>query len=369
MLSKARNFAFWKPIPPHAHQARRLSPRPLRRLSFAATEPDTDQDAAAAPPVLRDMRLSDVRGGRAGALTVFDGMRRRAVVSWNAMVAGHARHGCVHDVLETAARMHRSAAGLNEATFASVLGACARGRCLHMGWQVHCQVVKSGSEDFPIVGASLLDFYSSCLDLNAARTLFDSLHTRNDLLWSPMVVALVRFNLLSDALDLLQRMPAPRDVFAWTAVISGYARGVNEYCCKALELFVQLLAEDGVMPNEFTYDSVLRACVKMGALEFGRLVHGCLIRNGFESEQLITSALVDLYCRSGFISMGRIEDAKFVFSQMTEHDSGSYNLMIKAYANEGRLEDCQRMFEMMPRRNMCFYIPCSTARVRHYWYH
>uniref|UniRef100_J3LWZ4 Pentatricopeptide repeat-containing protein n=2 Tax=Oryza brachyantha TaxID=4533 RepID=J3LWZ4_ORYBR len=247
-----------------------------------------------------------------------------------------------------------------------------------MGRQVHGQVVKSGSEDVPIVGASLLDFYSSCLDLNASRALFVSLHARNALLWSPMVVALVRFNLLSDALDFLRRMPPPRDVFAWTAVISGYARGAIEYCCKALELFVQLLADDSVMPNEFTYDSVLRACVKLGALVFGRSVHGCLVRNGFESEQLITSALVDLYCRSGavddallvyndlqmpslitsntliagFISMGRTEDAKLVFSRMAEHDSGSYNLMIKAYANEGRLEDCQRMFEMMPRRNM-----------------
>ena len=37
---------------------------------------------------------------------------------------------------------------------------------------------------------------------------------------------------------------------------------------------------------------------------------------------------------------------------MPEQDSGSYNLMIIAYAMEGKLEHCRRMFEKMPRRNM-----------------
>lgn len=274
--------------------------------------------------------------------------------------------------------MHRAGLLLTEATFAPVLGACARGRWFRAGAQVHSQVIKSGSEDFPVVGASLLDFYSSCFDLTASRALFKSLHQKNELLWSPMVVALVRFGLLGEALNLLERTPVPRDVFAWTSVISGFTKGTTECCGKALELFVRFLADGSVMPNEYTYDSVLRACVRLGALDFGRSVHGCLIRSGFQSEQLITSALVDLYCRSdtlddallvyndlempslitsntliaGLISMGRTEDAKMIFSLMPEHDSGSYNLMIKSYAMDGRLEDCRRLFEKMPQRNM-----------------
>ncbi|XP_003581113.3 pentatricopeptide repeat-containing protein At2g13600 [Brachypodium distachyon] len=326
------------------------------------------------------MRLTALlsSGDTAAARRLFDGMRRRTVVTWNAMVAGHARCGSFLDALDLAARMHRSGVSPSEATFASVLGACARGRRLCVGAQVHCQVVKSGSENFEVVGASLLDFYSSCFDLSAAHMLFDTLHPRNERLWSPMVVALVRFNLLSDALDLLDRMPAPRDVFAWTAVISGYARGASDCCRKAIGLFVRMLADHGVMPNEFTFDSVLRACVKMGALDFGRSVHGCLLRSGFDTDKLITSALVDLYCSSdavadallvyndlempslitsnaligGLISMHMTDEAKIVFSQMPEHDSSTYNLMIKAYGIEGKLEQCQRMFEKMPRRNI-----------------
>ncbi|KAL6616085.1 hypothetical protein ACP70R_038355 [Stipagrostis hirtigluma subsp. patula] len=375
-----RGAAFLRPRPRPVHEP----PCPPCRGSSAA--PD-DHGAGAHPYAQpRDTRLSvpalPRRSGDTAAAVVrrlFDGTpRRTAASSWNAVVAGHARRGSVPDALDAAARMHRSGAGLGEAAFASLLGACARGRRLLVGAQAHCQVVKSGWEGSPVVGASLLDFYSSCLDLGAARALFQSLHPRNELLWSPMVVALVRFGLLSEALDLLEQMPAPRDVFAWSAVISGYARSGDERCGKALELFVRFLGDDGVVPNEYTYDSVLRACVKLGALDFGRSIHGCLIRSGYEAEQLITGALVDLYCScdaldeallvynalevpslitsntliAGLISMGRTEDAKMVFSQMPEHDPGSYNLMIKAYAIEGSLEDCQRMFEKMPRRNM-----------------
>ncbi|XP_047064448.1 pentatricopeptide repeat-containing protein At2g13600-like [Lolium rigidum] len=368
MLSRSRPSAFWKPRPPATH-ARRLSPR------HSSTQPHEDASIPA-----QNMRLTALLscGDTAAARRLFDDMPSRTVVTWNAMVAGHARRGNTLDALEVATQMHRSGVSPSEATYAPVLGACARGRHLRFGAQVHCQVVKSGSENLEVVGASLLDFYSSCFDLRASRMLFDSLHPRNELLWSPMVVALVRFNLPSDALELLERMPAPRDVFAWTAVISGHARGAGELCRKAIWLFVQMLADDGVMPNEFTFDSVLRACVKMGTLDFGRSVHGCLVRSGFESEKLITSALVDLYCSSdavgdallvysdlempslitsntliaGLIAVRRTEEAKIVFSQMPEHDSGSYNLMIKLYGIEGRLEHCQRMFEKMPRRNI-----------------
>ncbi|PVH35139.1 hypothetical protein PAHAL_7G111800 [Panicum hallii] len=354
-------------------QARGLQPWPPSRATSAAP----DRGAGARATEQNQVTLL-AHSAAAAARRLFDGTPGQSAVSWNAVIAGHARRGSVLDALDAAARMHCAGLSLTEATFASVLGACARGRRLSAGAQVHGQVIKSGFQNFPIVGASLLDFYSSCSDLRATRALFESLHQKNELLWSPMVVAFVRFGLLGEALDLLERMPAPRDVFAWTAVISGFAKGTTKCCIRALDLFVRFLADDGVIPNEYTYDSALRACVKLQELDFGRSVHGCLIRSGFQSEQLITSALVDLYCSSdalddallvyndlempslitsntliaGLISMGRTEDAKMVFSQMPEHDSGSYNLMIKVYAIDGRLEDCRRLFEKMPRRNM-----------------
>ncbi|KAJ1270489.1 hypothetical protein BS78_06G055700 [Paspalum vaginatum] len=363
----APSLALRRPAPLATHAGRSLGAwlpqRPLSLSLPAAADRDAEAHNAA--------QLGH-------ALNVFDGTPGRAAVSWNAVVSGYARRGSVHDALDAAAGMHRSGLPLTEATFASLLGACARGRRFRAGQQAHGQVVKSGCEGFAVVGASLVDMYSSCFDLRATRALFESLHPKNDLLWSLMVVALVRFGLLGEALELLQLTPVPRDVYAWTAVISAYAKGAHQCCGKALELFVKLLADDGVMPNEYAYDSVLRACARLGALDFGQSVHGCLIRSGFQSEQLITSALVDLYCSSdalddallvyngldrpslitsntliaGLISTGRTEDAKMVFSQMPEQDSGSYNLMIKAYAMEGKLEDCQRMFEKMPRRNM-----------------
>lgn len=360
--------------------ARGLPPSPPFYASPALSNHDSSRDTCTRPTPAALLYL----GGDTspGAHDLFDETPQRDALScgvpWNAVIARHARRGRVHEALDGFARMHRAGVGLTEATFASVLGACARGRRFGDGVQAHCQALKSRHVGFAVVGASLIDFYSSCFDLRACRTLFESLHPRNELLWSPMVVALVRFGLLSEALGLLELVPAPRDVFAWTAVISGYAKGAEECCGKALDLFVRLVADDDAMPNEYTYDSVLRACVRLKALDFGRSVHGCVIHSGFETDQLITSALIDLYCSSDALDdallvynglempslitsntliaqltmMGRTKDAKMIFSQMPEHNSGSYNLMIKACATEGNIEDCQRIFEKMPRRNM-----------------
>ncbi|KAG1367703.1 pentatricopeptide repeat-containing protein [Cocos nucifera] len=302
-------------------------------------------------------------------------MPQRTVVSWNAMISGFAKWGRTEEALTTASAMHRSGMKLNETTFSSLLSACARSGSLHLGKQTHCLVFKSGSEDFELVGGAMLHFYTSCFDVHAACQLFDSLHGRNPLLWSLMLVGFVRCNLLSDAMDLFDRMPI-RDVVSWTALISGYSHSDGE-CGEALELFLRMKGSGQVVPNEFTYDSVLRACAKLRSLDYGKMIHGCIIKCGFVSDRSIGGALIAFYCScdaandskkileqldspclstsnaliASLVSMGKIRDAELVFNQMVEHNSVSYNLMIKGYALDGRIADSKSLFEKMPCKN------------------
>ncbi|XP_072966736.1 pentatricopeptide repeat-containing protein At3g53360, mitochondrial-like [Typha angustifolia] len=303
-------------------------------------------------------------------------MSRRTVVSWNAMISGYAKWGRNEEALDMVSHMHRDGVRLNETTFSSVLGTCARSNSFDAGKQIHCLVLKSGSEDFELVGCALLNLYTSCFDIHAACRLFELLHCRNPLLWSPMLVGFVRCNLMDDALHFLERMPT-QDVVSWTALISGYARSADK-CRKALELFLHMKESGNAVPNEFTYDSVLRTCAKLGFLNYGKMIHGCLIRCGFGSDKSIRGSLIDLYCNcdavkdamlvydqlddpclsisnallGGLISIGRIRDAELVFSQMVEHNPASYNLMIKGYALDGRIVDSKRLFEKMPCKNI-----------------
>ncbi|PSS28799.1 Pentatricopeptide repeat-containing protein [Actinidia chinensis var. chinensis] len=272
--------------------------------------------------------------------------------------------------------MHRSHMRLNETTFSTVLSVCARLRSLHDGKQVHGLVLKSGSESSKLVGSALLYFYANCFEIKEAKQVFDLLHEGNELLWSLMLVGYVQCNLMSDAMDVFNRMPAC-DVVAWTALISGYLKS-EDGCEKALQLFLVMRETGEVPPNEFTFDCVLRACGRVGDVREGRIVHGLLIRYGFEFEHSIGGALIDFYCIckamddakrvydrlvnpclnasnaliEGLILMGKVDEAETIFDGLTEKNSVTYNLMIKGYSLSGRVDDSERLFSEVPQRTI-----------------
>ncbi|KAJ4950555.1 hypothetical protein NE237_027387 [Protea cynaroides] len=316
------------------------------------------------------------KGELESARNVFDEMSTRTVVSWNTMVSGYSQWGRFEEALDLVWQMHRTGMKLNETTFSSVLSACARLKSLHDGKQIHGLVLKSGSENFDLVGSSLLYFYANCFEIEDARRLFDVFHEGNVLLWSLMLVGYVQCNLMEDALHIFNKMPI-RDVTIWTTLISGYSRSENE-CEKALELFLLMRVTGEASPNEFTFDSVIRACGRLGVLDSGKVAHGLVIGYGFESDHSICGALIDCYSNCDavedakwvydqlanpslnasntliefFISMDRIEDAEMIFSQMVEKNPVSYNLMIKGYSMSNRFEDSKNLFEEMPHRTI-----------------
>ncbi|RAL51453.1 hypothetical protein DM860_010955 [Cuscuta australis] len=309
------------------------------------------------------------------ARELFDEMRDRTVVSWNTMISGYAQRGKYGEVFSFLSLMHRSRTRFNESTLCSVLSVCARSGSSWEGKQVHGLVLKSGSENFKLVGSSLLYFYSSTHEIDDAGKVFDELHQRNELLWSLMLVGYVQCNLTNDALRIFKKMPC-RDVIAWTSLISGYSK-TQQGSHKSLELFV-LMRKNGnnVVPNEFTLDCVIRACGELCALPEGKAVHGLVVRFGFESEYSIRGALIDFYCTcmetddaervysqllnpclndsnvliSGLVMAGKVEEAESVFKGLIDRNPASYNLMIKGYALGGQVEKAKKLFAEMPER-------------------
>ncbi|MFQ6669478.1 hypothetical protein Gotur_034708 [Gossypium turneri] len=310
------------------------------------------------------------------ARNLFDEMPTRTVVSWNTVISGYSKWGKFNEALALLSSMHRSDIKFNEFTFSTALSLCGRLLSLTPGKQIHCVVIKSGSESFELVGSSLLYFYANCSGIEEAKRVFHDLHDKNELLWNLMIVGYVECGLMKEALDMFMKMPK-RDVVAWTTLISGYMKS-EEGCDKALELFWRMRGSSEVVPNEFTLDSVIRACSRLANLREGRLVHGILIKYGFEFDQLIGGALIEFYsdCEAiadakrvydgvtnpclnasnslirGLISMGRIDDAELIFNTLVEANSVSYNLMIKGYAACGRVEDSKRLFEEMSQRTI-----------------
>ncbi|KAF5194237.1 Pentatricopeptide repeat, partial [Thalictrum thalictroides] len=115
--------------------------------------------------------------GKCGALVeghnVFDGMDRRDVVSWNAIIAAYEQNGYEEETLCFFSWMLRSGMEPDEFTYGSDLKACAGWQALNCGMEIHNRVIKSGlGLDF-FVGSAVVDMYCKCGMMEEAWKLHD----------------------------------------------------------------------------------------------------------------------------------------------------------------------------------------------------
>ncbi|KAL5208557.1 hypothetical protein ABZP36_032992 [Zizania latifolia] len=120
------------------------------------------------------------------------------------------------------------------------------------------------------------------------------------------------------------------------------APSLMAYCAKrllneALAIF-RTMVEDGVVPNRFTYNTMVQGFCDAGRME---LVKEVLEMDSFKPDTCTFNTLMTTHCREG-----RIEDAMKVFVQMVEllvrRDSASYSMVIRALCKNwefGRAEE------------------------------
>ncbi|XP_075674186.1 pentatricopeptide repeat-containing protein At2g03880, mitochondrial [Castanea sativa] len=147
----------------------------------------------------------------------------------------------------------------------------------------------------------------------------------------------VKFNLLDEAQELFDQMPE-RNVVSWTTMISAYTNA--KLNAKALKSLILMLRE-GVMPNMFTYSSVLRACD--GLLSLTQL-HCCIIKAGLESDVFVRSALIDIYSK-----LGELQNALGVFNEMVTGDLVVWNSIIGGFAQNSDGDEALNLYKRMKR--------------------
>lgn len=86
-----------------------------------------------------------------------------------------------------------------------------------------------------------------------------------------------------------------KDIISWNSMISGYVD--NFMFNEALDMFRDLLMEEGIKTNSFTSGSALTACANMGSVKQGKVINAHAIARGLESNPFIGGALVEMYCK------------------------------------------------------------------------
>ncbi|KAI3681153.1 hypothetical protein L6452_35937 [Arctium lappa] len=201
---------------------------------------------------------------------VFEMMNHKDVVTWNAMVAGHAQNGQLSNALYIFNEMRKSFERPDSVTVVSLLQACASIGAYHQGKWIHNFVVRSCLGSCLLIDTALVDMYFKCGNVDSARKCFDRM--------------------------------SQHDVVSWSTVIAGYgSHGKGE---NALEMFSEFL-RTGIEPNHVTFLSILYACSHNGLVDEGISLFETMT-NHFKIEPKLEhcACIVDLLCRAG-----RIEQA------------------------------------------------------------
>eukprot|EP01018_Ginkgo_biloba_P036740 Gb_04648 [translate_table: standard] len=228
-------------------------------------------------------------------------------------------------------------------TYVCLLEVCTKKKALSEGKLVHLHMNERGFIPDLFLQNRLVNMYAKCGSLVDARNVFDEMPQRDVCSWNTLIAGYAQSGYFEDAANLFQKMPK-RNVYSWTAMIVAYSKhGFPE---DALTLFHQM-RRTGTQPNHFTFASVLPACANLADLEQGMKIHEDIIRGGFQSDEFVQSALVDMYAKCG-----SIQKAHDVFFKMHKRNTVSWTAMIAGYAQNGRDEEALKLFGQMQLKGL-----------------
>ncbi|XWS36538.1 hypothetical protein CRYUN_Cryun20dG0093300 [Craigia yunnanensis] len=244
----------------------------------------------------------------------------------------------------------------NRFTFPSVLKACARTGKLLEGEQIHGLAVKFGFEKDEFVASNLVRMSVMCGAMEKAQFLLNKMMVEfenggnllqdkrriegNIVLWNVIIDGYVRVGDLRAARELFDKM-SQRSVISWNVMISGYAQ--KGYFKEAIEMF-RLMQMGKLRPNYVTLVSVLPAISRLGALELGKWVHLYAKKKEIEIDDVLGSALIDMYSKCG-----SIEKAVQVFERISKPNTITWSAIIGGLAMHGKAGDALDYFSRMER--------------------
>lgn len=244
---------------------------------------------------------------------VFDCLYYKDVISWTSMISGYIQVGEFEESLKLFWDMLGSEIEPNGFTLSAVIKACSELGKLRLGWCFHGMVFGRGFDPNPVISSALIDMYGRNYCPREAQRLFN---------------------------ELLEP-----DAICWTSVISAFTR--NDQFEEALALFFSMLRNYKLIPDGFTFGTVLTACGNLKRLKQGKQIHSKVVTSGLSGNVVVESSLVDMYGKCGSVS-----DARGIFGRMAHKNSVSRCAMLGVYCQNEKFETVLRLFREMEERDM-----------------
>ncbi|KAH6796873.1 Tetratricopeptide repeat superfamily protein [Perilla frutescens var. hirtella] len=294
----------------------------------------------------------------AEAEILFEGLKIKNEVSWNALIAAYARGGEGHNSMKLFSEMKGGGFRPTHFTYSSVFAACASNGALEQGKWVHADMIKLGVQLIAFVGNTLVDMYGKAGSIEDSKKVFDQLEKKDVVSWNSMLTAYAQHGLGQETIDLFEEMRAV-----------------------------------GFQPDEITFLCVLNACSHTGLLDKGLYYFELMKKYKLEPDITHYVAIVDLLGRAGhleraerFIKEMPIQPTAAVWKallgacrmhknmelgayaaervfELDPHDSGPHMLLSNIYASAGRLNDAARVRKMMTESGIKKEPACSWVEI------
>ncbi|CAD5321201.1 Pentatricopeptide repeat [Arabidopsis thaliana x Arabidopsis arenosa] len=279
------------------------------------------------------------------AYLVFTRINHKNPFVWNTIIRGFSRSSFPEMAISIFIDMLCSSPSVKpqRLTYPSVFKAYGRLGQARDGRQLHGMVIKEGLEDDSFIRNTMLHMYVTCGCLIEAWRIFLGMIGFDVVAWNSMIMGFAKCGLIDQAQNLFDEMPQ-RNGVSWNSMISGFVR--NGRFKDALDMFREMQEKD-VKPDGFTMVSLLNACAYLGASEQGRWIHEYIVRNRFELNSIVVTALIDMYCKCGCI-----EEGLNVFECAPKKQLSCWNSMILGLANNGFEERAMDLFSELERSGL-----------------
>ncbi|XP_061359347.1 pentatricopeptide repeat-containing protein At4g21065-like [Gastrolobium bilobum] len=238
---------------------------------------------------------------------LFDRIPKGNLFLWNVLIRGYAWNGPHEAAISLYHQMLEYGLKPDNFTFPFVLKACSALSAIGEGRGIHECVIRTGWERDVFVGAALIDMYAKCGCVVDARNVFNKIGVRDAVLWNSMLAAFAQNGHPDESLSLCREMAAT-----------------------------------GVRPTEATLVTVISSSADIACLPQGREIHGFGWRHGFQSNDKVKTALIDMYAKCGSVKVARI-----LFERLREKRVVSWNAIITGYAMHGLAIEALDLFEKM----------------------
>lgn len=196
---------------------------------------------------------------------------------------------------------------MDPGTYALLLQDCIYRKEYKKGKRIHAQMVVVGFVPGDYLKIKLLILYSKAGDLGTAHILLEKLQEKS--------------------------------LVSWNAIIAGYVQnGIEEV---GLSLYYQM-RQSGLVPDQYTFASIFKACASLATLEQGKQAHGVLIKCQIKENVVVTSALMDMYFKCSSLS-----DGHRLFDTSVSRNVITWTALISGYGQYGRVAEVLHFFHMM----------------------